>query len=108
MYLPLRGIVSRKPAVEPSLLPLSMTHVPSSADWGSRNWAGSQAERLVSWSLGSRFMNHEESGTSSRLFTLTASPPRSNAKDSDRGRKTMLSTPSQMIGDWYISGAQLT
>src|SRR5579859_5054548 len=99
MYFPLPGMLTRKPGDDPSPFPLSTTHVPSATDSGSRNCDGSQADRLPSGSPGAafptRFTNQDESGTSSRLLTSTASPPGSNAKASDSGRKTRLSTPSQ-------------
>ncbi len=42
-----------------------------------------------------RFVNHDESGTSSRLLTFTASPLVTIPTDSETGRKIIWSAPSQ-------------
>src|ERR1700679_3197484 len=112
MYFPLPAMFTRKPGEDPSALPLSITHVPSSAVLASRSCGFSHADSGGSGPSGSashlRFVNHDESATSSRSLALTDSPHAAKAKLSASGRKTMLSAPSQMIGDSYVSGAQVT
>src|SRR4051812_36459512 len=53
-----------------------------------------------------RLVNQAESGTSSTLLALTASPPGSTAKARERGRKRVLSAASQANEDTYSFGVQ--
>src|ERR1044071_5952382 len=53
-----------------------------------------------------RLVNHDESGTSSRLLTLRASPETSTDRVRDSGANHRLSTWSHTNGDTYSRGAQ--
>ena len=97
-YLPLPATTMRNPGVEPDVLPLSMTHEPSGTEVSSSLSFGQALIRSSSRLTGltpSRFVNQAESGTSSRLFTFTDSPDVTSPTDSERGRSTICSAPSQ-------------
>ena len=55
-----------------------------------------------------RFVNHDESGTSSRLLTSIDSPRATTPKVSESGRKNRLSAPSQIVGLGSTAGAHDT
>src|SRR5579883_1019360 len=111
-YLLLPGTFTRKPLVEPPVLPLSTTQVPSAASVPSSTCEGAQAPRSSSSSPSGltpiRLVNQEESGTSSRLLTSIDSPPVTTPRASDAGRNSRLSRPSQMRVASRTSGAQET
>ena len=100
MYFPLPGTLTRNPNAAPSSLPWSMIQLPSVEPSGSRSSDGTQApsrsesEAALEWR---RFVNHAESGTSSRLLTFTASPETVTPRASDTGRKKMWSRPDQNL-----------
>src|SRR5260370_2529995 len=112
MYLALPPMLTRNPGDDPLLVPLSMTQLPSAADSGWSKDDGLDAPslscaRVMGWTP-RRLVNQAESGTSSKLFTSTASPWWSIARASDSGRKTIWSAPSHMSGETYSSGAHET
>ncbi len=103
-------MLTRNPGDDPLALPWSITQDPSGIASGFSIRFSVQAPRKNSSSPRSRapmrLVNHDESGTSSRLFTSTASPGGSMANTRASGRKNRLSAPSQISGETYVRGAQ--